>query len=226
VFTEQEIRAIADLCEKHGVYLISDEAYERIVFDGIDYFSPMALNKEFILGCYTLSKTYAMTGWRLGYIVCRDPGIAKMLRLGDYSQTAGVVTFLQHAGAEALDNAAAESAFLAPILQEYERRRDYLHDALSDIEGLPVNRPQGAFYFFPDFSAFVPGHVPAADRDQYVFQRFMEEGVATVFGSAFGKHFGGSIRLSFSCTGLADIDLGIRRMKVALEKCLEGVPLW
>jgi aspartate aminotransferase len=219
VFTELEIRSIADLCEKYGVYLISDEAYERIVFDGLDYFSPMALNKEFILGCYTLSKTYAMTGWRLGYIVCRDPKIARMLRLGDYSQTAGVVTFLQHAGAEALDNIEAEEAFLAPILVEYERRRDYLYDQLCTIEGLVINRPQGAFYFFPDFASFIPPHIPAQARNLYVFQKLMDEGVATVFGLAFGKHFGTSLRLSFSCTGIEDIDRGIKRMKVALEKC-------
>ena len=219
VFTESEIRSIADLCEKYGVYLISDEAYERIVFDGLDYFSPMALNKEFILGCYTLSKTYAMTGWRLGYIVCRDPKIARMLRLGDYSQTAGVVTFLQHAGAEALDNIEAEEAFLAPILVEYERRRDYLYDQLCTIEGLVINRPQGAFYFFPDFASFIPPHIPAQARNLYVFQKLMDEGVATVFGLAFGKHFGTSLRLSFSCTGIEDIDRGIKRMKIALEKC-------
>jgi aspartate aminotransferase len=219
VFTKEEITAIADLCEKHGVYLISDEAYERIVFDGIDYFSPMALNRDFIIGCYTLSKTYAMTGWRLGYIVCREPKIAKMLRLGDYSQTAGVVTFLQYAGAEALDNTAAEEAFLAPILIEYEKRRDYLYAELCKIEGLKVNRPQGAFYFFPDFSGFVPEHIPATTRTQYVFQKMMDEGVATVFGLAFGRHFSGSLRLSFSCTDMDDIARGIARMKVALEKC-------
>lgn len=219
VFTEVEIRAIADLCEQHGVYLISDEAYERIVYDGIDYFSPMALNKDFIIGCYTLSKTYAMTGWRLGYIVCREPKVAKMLRLGDYSQTAGVVTFLQYAGAEALDNTAAEAAFLTPILKEYEFRRNYLYDELCKIEGLKVNRPQGAFYFFPDFSSFVPAYVPATTRTQYVFQKLMDEGVATVFGLAFGRHFSGSLRLSFSCTDQADIARGIARMKVALEKC-------
>lgn len=219
VFTKEEITAIADLCEKHGVYLISDEAYERIVFDGIDYFSPMALNRNFIIGCYTLSKTYAMTGWRLGYIVCRDPKIARMLRLGDYSQTAGVVTFLQYAGAEALDNVGAEEEFLAPILVEYESRRDYLYEELSKIEGLVVNRPQGAFYFFPDFSAFVPPHITGQTANLYVYQKFMDEGVATVFGLAFGKFFGGSIRLSFSCTDKADIARGIARMKIALEKC-------
>jgi aspartate aminotransferase len=225
VFSETEIRAIADLCEQHGVYLISDEAYERIVFDGIQYFSPMALNKPFIMGCYTLSKTYAMTGWRLGYIVCRDPKIARMLRLGDYSQTAGVVTFLQYAGAEALDNTAAEEAFLNPILAEYERRRDHLYASLCAIDGLRVNRPEGAFYFFPDFSGFIPESVTGQARNLYVFQKFMDEGVATVFGLAFGRHFGGSIRLSFSCTDIADIDRGIRRMKVALEKCRENVPV-
>lgn len=218
VFTEEEIRGIADLCEKYGVFLISDEAYERIVFDGLTYFSPMALNKPFIIGCYTLSKTYAMTGWRLGYIICREPKIAKMLCLGDYSQTAGVVTFLQYAGAEALDNTVAEEAFLSPILVEYERRRDFMYDQLNAIEGLRVNRPQGAFYFFPDFSEFIPKTLTAQAANLHVFQKFMDAGVATVFGLAFGKHFGTSIRFSFSCTDVADITRGIERMKKALGR--------
>lgn len=218
VFTEEEIRGIADLCEKYGVYLVSDEAYERIVFDGLTYFSPMALNKPFIIGCYTLSKTYAMTGWRLGYIVCREPKIARMLRLGDYSQTAGVVTFLQYAGAEALDNTAAEEAFLSPILVEYERRRDFMYEQLNAIEGLRVNRPQGAFYFFPDFSEFIPKDLTAQAANLHVFQKFMDAGVATVFGLAFGRHFGTSIRFSFSCTDIADITRGIARMRTALGR--------
>lgn len=217
VFTKEEICRIADLCEKHSVYLISDEAYERIVFDEIEYFSPVSLNKDFIIGCYTLSKTYAMTGWRVGYIVCRDKKIAQMLRLGNYSQTAGVVTFLQYAAAEALDNLDAEAAYLQPILAEYELRRDYLYNALNAIEGLAVTRPQGAFYFFPNFSALIPSSLQGEEREKFIFNRFMEAGVATVYGASFGSHFGDNLRLSFSCTGIPEIEMGVARMKKALE---------
>lgn len=212
VFTEEEITRIVDLCEKYGVYLISDEAYERIVFDGIDYFSPSSLNKDFIISCFTLSKTYAMTGWRLGYLVCRDPKIIHMLRLGDYSQTAGVVTFLQHAGAEAITNVEAEKAYLDQVLAEYQYRRDLLYKELIALEGIEVTKPQGAFYFFPRVSQWVPAG-ETQEHGEYVFEALLKLGVAVVYGSSFGEYFKDNIRISYSCTDETLIRLALDRMK-------------
>lgn len=213
LFTEEEVRRIVDLCRRCGVYIISDEAYERIVYDGRSHFSPLSIDDPLILGAYTFSKTYAMTGWRLGYLVTRNPDIAKLARLGDYTQTAGVVTFLQHAGAEALRNRQEEEKALTLMVAEFQKRRDALYNGLRQIGGIQVEKPEGAFYLFPNFTKLMPSNLDAEKRKHYVYDRLMEKGIASVYGSAFGKYFDDNVRLSFSTTPLADITEAIERMK-------------
>jgi aspartate/methionine/tyrosine aminotransferase len=213
VFTEEEVRAIARLCRKHEVYLISDEAYERITYDGKRHFSPCSLDDDTIIGAFTLSKTYAMTGWRLGYLVTRNRDIARLMTLGDYTHTAGVVTFLQHAGKEALENRIEEEKALSAMLAEFHRRRNMLLHGLQSIDGIKVEKPEGAFYLFPNFTKLIPSHVPATERPTYIHQLLMKKGIATVYGSCFGKHFADNIRFSFSTTPVAVIEEGIARMR-------------
>jgi aspartate/methionine/tyrosine aminotransferase len=213
VFTEEEIRQIAGLCKLHEVWLISDEAYERITYDGRPHFSPLALDMENIIGCYTFSKTYAMTGWRMGYLVTRNKEIPRLATLGDYTQTAGVVTFLQHAAAEAITNHDEEARFLAEMIAEFRRRRDALCDGLSQIPGVKFDKPEGAFYLFPNFTPRIPSGLSGQDRALYVYSRLMEKGVAVVYGSCFGKHFGDNVRFSFSTTTVEKINEGVQRVK-------------
>ncbi|MCB9233103.1 MAG: aminotransferase class I/II-fold pyridoxal phosphate-dependent enzyme [Bacteroidia bacterium] len=215
VFTEAEVRRISDLCKANGAYLISDEAYERIMYDQVPHFSPAAILEDHIISCYTFSKAYAMTGWRIGYVVSKNPEVIRLGKLGDYSQTAGVVTFLQHAAAEAITNVEAEAEALAPMLEAYEARRDLLFEELNKIPGISVDKPQGAFYFFPDFGAFVPAEIQGEARKTYIFERLLEAGVAVVYGSCFGDHFTDNVRISFSATDLDEIRLGIRRIREA-----------
>ena len=216
VYSEADIRKIVSLCERHGVYVISDEAYERIVYDGIRYFSPLACHSPWVIGTYTFSKAYSMTGWRLGYLVTRNPEIARLIRLGDYTQTAGVVTFLQHAAAAAYNNVAAEEAAAQAMLAEFTRRRNALCDGLAQIPGVKVTRPEGALYVFPNFSALIPSDVSAQQRPYYVHELLMGAGIAGVYGPAFGGHFSENIRLSFSATPVSVIDNAVGRMKHVL----------
>jgi aspartate aminotransferase len=213
LFTEEEVRRIVDLCKKYNVFLISDEAYEHIVYDGRKHFSPLSFPYENTIGCFTFSKTYAMTGWRLGYLVTRNPVITKLMTLGDYTQTAGVVTFLQHAGKEALDNKVEEEKFLAGMIEEFQRRRDALYNGLRTIPGVEVEKPEGAFYLFPNFTKLIPASLTGQERSLHVFNKLMEKGVATVYGSCFGKHFGDNLRFSFSTTPLNKIAEGVERMR-------------
>lgn len=215
VFSKAEITGISDLCEKYGVYLIGDEAYERIILEEGSYFSPAAIEKPHIISCYTFSKTYAMTGWRVGYIVCRDTKINQLIRLGNYSQTAGVVTFLQYAAAEAVLNVEAETEALTPMIEAYKRRRDLLFTELSKLPGIQVTKPEGAFYFFPNFTALIPAHLTGKERQHYVFEKLMAEGVAVVYGSCFGQYFTDNVRISYSCTDEAQILDSIERIKRA-----------
>lgn len=213
VFTADEIRTIAELCQKHGVYLISDESYERITYGNSRHVSPLSLPMDNIIGCYTFSKTYSMTGWRLGYLVTRNTTITRLVTLGDYTQTAGVVTFLQHAGAEAINNRQEEQHFLEEMIKEFRSRRDLLYDGLRAIPGIQTDLPPGAFYLFPNFTALIPKDLTGDDRHLFIFKKLMEKGVAVVYGSCFGKHFGDNVRFSFSTTPKEKILDGLERIR-------------
>lgn len=219
VFTEMEVRRISALCKANGVYLISDEAYEQITFDGVKHFSALALNQPHIIGCFTFSKAYAMTGWRVGYMVCMDPQVIWLCCLGDYSQTAGVVTFVQHAAAAAIEKTKEEAEALGPMMRAYAERRDLLFTLLSEIEGLELNKPEGAFYFFPSFKKWIPETLKGEARQKFIFERLLEKGVAVVYGSCFGEEFSDHVRISFSGTTPNQIIKGVRRLKETLE-CL------
>lgn len=213
VFSEEEVRTIAELCSRYGVYLISDEAYERILYDGKKHFSPLSLPEDHIISAFTFSKTYAMTGWRLGYLATRNKAIPELIKLGDYTQTAGVVTFLQYAGKEALENRAEEEKAVSRMVAEFEKRRDVLYEGLRAIRGVQVERPEGAFYLFPNFTELIPPRLRPPDRNMYIYDLLMEKGIATVYGSCFGKHFGDNARFSFSTTPTAAIQEGLERTR-------------
>jgi aspartate/methionine/tyrosine aminotransferase len=200
-----------DICTRRGVFVIADEAYEKIVYDGGRHFSLARLPQDNIITVFTLSKTFAMTGWRVGYAVTRHARIAKLLRLGNYTQTAGVTTFLQYAAAEALGNLEESRRAVGAMVEEFQRRRDALYDGLKDLPGVALERPAGAFYMFPDFSGVIPRDLRGEERNQHVYRLLMEEGVATVYGSCFGRYFTDNIRLSFSATPVPLIHDAVER---------------
>jgi aspartate aminotransferase len=219
VFSKEEISAVVDICRRYNKFILSDEAYERITFEGKKHFSPMQLDYENIIAVYTFSKTYAMTGWRLGYLVCRNKKITNLIKLGDYTQTAGIPTFTQFAGAEALTNTDEENKTLESFHREFVMRRKALYEGLSAINGVQMPlKPEGAFYIFPDFSEFVPQGIPQEEKKFYIFKKLIEGGVATVYGSCFGKYFQNNLRFSYSTTDIKQIEEGINRIKNALLK--------
>jgi aspartate aminotransferase len=218
IFSKEEIEKIVEICRKYGVYILSDEAYERITFDGKKHFSPMQLDYENIIAVYTFSKTYAMTGWRLGYLVSRNKKLTNIIKLGDYTQTAGVPTYTQFAGAEALTNSKMEKESVDSFMKEFSLRRDALYEGLKSIDGikLPV-KPEGAFYIFPDFSEFVPQNISKEEGKLHVYKKLLDAGVATVYGSCFGNYFQNNLRFSYSTTNLDQIEEGLTRIRKALH---------
>lgn len=219
VFSKEEITAVVDICRRYNKFILSDEAYEKITFEGKKHFSPMQLDYENIIAVYTFSKTYAMTGWRLGYLVCRNKKITNLIKLGDYTQTAGIPTFTQFAGAEALSNTDEENKSMKEFHREFVLRRNALYEGLSAIDGVQMPlKPEGAFYIFPDFSDFVPRGIPQEEKKFYIFKKLIEAGVATVYGSCFGKYFQNNLRFSYSTTDIKQIEEGINRIKNALLK--------
>jgi aspartate aminotransferase len=200
VFAEAELLRIVEMCTRHGVFVIGDEAYEKIVYDGRRHYSLARVPQENVITVFTLSKTYAMTGWRVGYAVTRHPHVAKLLRLGNYTQTAGVTTFIQYAAAEALNNVEESRRAIAVMVEEFQRRRDALYEGIKDLPGVVMDRPAGAFYMFPNFTEVIPRDLTGEERNHHVYRLLMEQGVATVYGSCFGRHFTDNIRISFSAT--------------------------
>lgn len=211
VFTAEELDRIVEICTRAGAFVIADESYERIVYDGRRHVSLVSVPQDNVITVFTFSKTFAMTGWRLGYTVTRHEKVARLLRLGNYTQTAGVTTFLQFAGAEALNDVEQGDRAVAAMVAEFQKRRDVLYEGLRSIPGIGFTKPHGAFYMFPDFGALIPAEVRGPERRRYIYEKLMEHGMATVYGSCFGRHFDDNVRLSFSATPVPVIQEGMER---------------
>ncbi len=206
VFSKEELEKVSNICKKHGCFVLSDEAYCDIIFDGKKHTSMMEINENHIISVFTLSKSFAMTGFRSGYVVTKNKRVAELIKLGNYTQTAGISTPIQWASAAALNNKQERLSHIKSMVGELQIRRDALYTGLKSIQGIGISqKPEGAFYVFPDFSALGGGYE--------VYEKLMNKGVATVYGSCFGKHFENNIRFSFSATSLENIKDIVIRMK-------------
>lgn len=202
VFTREEAEAVARFAQERDLIVVADEAYEDLVYDG-EHVSIAALDgmMERTITCYTLSKSYAMTGWRLGYAVATEPWMTGLRKTLLYS-TNGVSTPTQWAALAAVTQ---ESDFLETSRAAYRERRDLLLAGLNEL-GLTCESPAGAFYAFPDVTRINPDSRVAAD---ILLERAQ---VATVPGIVFGAHGEGHLRFSFS-TSLETIQGGLDSLR-------------
>ena len=191
VFTREELQIIADLAEKYDTYVITDEVYEHILYapNRHVYFSTLPGMRKRTICCSSLSKTYSITGWRLGYSAAPAP-IAKAIQMIQDHTTSNVCTFAQYGGIEALTG---DQSFISDMRDEYDMRRQYVYSRLSAIPNVSVVEPQGAFYFFVDTSKLGLTSLNLCDK---LLERYK---VAAVPGIAFGNDKG--IRISY-CTTL------------------------
>lgn len=192
VYTRDELAALVEVVLRHNLYLMSDEIYEHLLYDGVQHVSPASLSAEAAARTIIVSgfaKTYSMTGWRLGTTVAPAP-IAKAIAELQSQTTSNATTFAQYGALAALREQDKTRAALATMLTAFDRRRKFLHTELNRIDGLSCLLAQGAFYLFPNISSFGLG-------DQEFCDRLLEEQkVAAVFGSAFGAE--GYLRLSYA----------------------------
>jgi aspartate aminotransferase len=202
VFTPEEAKAVAEFAQQRDLVVIADEAYEDLVYDG-DHFSIASLEGMFerTITCFTFSKSYAMTGWRLGYAVAPEPWMTGLRKAILYSSN-GVSTPTQWAGLAAMH---IDTAMLGQIRDQYRVRRDLLLSGLNDI-GLPCKPPAGAFYAFPDVTRISADSREAAD---ILLNRAQ---VATVPGTVFGAEGEGHLRFSFS-TSIETIEAGLDSLR-------------
>jgi len=202
VFTPEEAKAVAEFAHDRDLVVVADEAYEDLVYDG-EHCSIASLDGMFerTITCFTFSKSYAMTGWRLGYAVATEPWMTGLKKATLYSSN-GVSTPTQWAGVTALQ---IETSTLADITEQYRRRRDLLLSGLNEI-GLHCAPPAGAFYAFPDVSSINKDSREAAE---VLLNRAQ---VATVPGIVFGAEGESHLRFSFS-TSIETIEAGLDSLR-------------
>jgi aspartate aminotransferase len=213
VISEEELRRIAEIAGERGILILADECYSHFVYGGLRPFSLASLVPEYhnqVVVVGSLSKTYAMTGWRVGYCLAPEELIRSMLKIQSHC-TSNASSISQKAAVEALrgpQNSVRE------MLREYSSRRDFIVAALNAIPGIRCNWPDGAFYVYPNVSAFL-GKSGIHTTSDLCIRLLQEIYVAVVPGEAFGTQE--HIRISYA-TSKEQLAKGVARMRKFLER--------
>lgn len=217
IYTKDELRIISDILTEARIYCISDEIYEKIIYDGWKHTSIASLNpriKELTILVNGVSKTYSMTGWRIGYAAGPKEIIQAMSNLQSHS-TSNPTSVSQVAAIAALQSSQEE---VRRMVDEFQRRRDHIVKRLNRIPGISCLKPPGAFYAFPDISRIIgKSYNGKIIRDSISLAQLLlyEAKVAVVPGAAFGadEH----LRFSYA-TSMENIDKGLDRVEEFVKK--------
>jgi aspartate/methionine/tyrosine aminotransferase len=209
IFDRDILEQVAAICQKHGIIVISDEPYEHILFDGNNHVSIGSLDgmQDLTVSIFTLSKSYAMTGWRVGYVAAHKAIIAEMEKLMEH-MVSGVTSVAQRAALAAIEGS---QDCVRQMVKKYARRRDLLINGLNRIQGISCIKPESTFYAFPNISSF--------GMSSWEFARHMVENhkVAMVPGSIFGENGEGFVRISFA-TSSANLEEALKRIEKGVPK--------
>jgi aminotransferase len=211
IFDAEILQGIADLAIEKNFWVLSDEPYEHILFDGHRHISIAALDgmAERTISAFTLSKSYAMTGWRVGYTAAPKAIIDEMEKLMEH-MVSGVTAVAQRAALAAIT---ADQACVREMVATYDQRRHLVHEGLNAIEGVTCLKPESTFYAFANISA--------TGLSSWEFAKYLvkEHRVAVVPGSIFGRAGEGYVRLSFAANkealkeGIARIESGVAALR-------------
>ncbi len=218
-YTKEDLEEMTEILEEGNFYILTDEIYEKIIYDDFKFTSVASLSekiKDKTIVVNGHSKSYSMTGWRIGYAAGPERVIKEMAKVQSHSTS----------NASSISQAAAVEALLGPqnsveiMRREFERRRNFLHSEITKIPGVTCVKPMGAFYVFPNASSYF-GKTNSSVTIENSFDLAMyllnEAKVAVVPGSSFGAE--GFLRLSYS-TSMENLKEGILRIKTALSKLL------
>jgi aspartate/methionine/tyrosine aminotransferase len=209
VMTPDEIKKVAEICEKHDIYLLSDEIYGRLIFNNSKSFlSPSYIDKckERTIIINGFSKAFAMTGWRLGVAIGPEIVIEKMGLLVS-TIVSCVPTFIQRAGIEAI---LGDQTAITHMKNEYDKRRKILVDGLNSIDGITCIEPDGAIYAFPNITG------TGMSSDEFANFALEKAGVALLPGNNFGDAGEGYVRICYVNTS-ENIEKAIEKIKQALK---------
>ncbi|MBT5716555.1 MAG: pyridoxal phosphate-dependent aminotransferase [Opitutae bacterium] len=206
LYSHQEMEAIVELACRHDLLIMSDEIYEYLLYDNVEHFSPASFSPEAadrVITVSGFSKTFSMTGWRLGTLVA-NPTITKAVADLQSQTTSNATTFAQFGALAAMENWDQAMDAVQGMLIHFDRRRLKLLDGLQGISGITCQRSEGAFYLFPNISSY------GLSSEDFSARLLEEEKVAVVSGHAFGAE--GYIRLSYA-TADEIIENGLNRIR-------------
>ncbi len=215
IFDRETLQEIATIAAENDLTIVSDEIYRNLIFDGRQHLSIAMLDEETKARTILVdgvSKSYAMTGWRIGWLIGPRQFVAKCSSIQS-QQTSAPSSISQYAALAALTG---PQDCVARMRAQFEQRRNFFVKALGELEGIKCNTPPGAFYVFPDISAHLGRNLAGRqiDTSLQLAEYLLEEGlISTVPGAAFGAE--GFLRLSFACSA-EDIKRGLQRLKTAL----------
>jgi aspartate aminotransferase len=216
VYSQEEIEELAPVVEETDIYAIADRIYEKVIYNGAKHFSMGSIPavKDHVITVNGVSKAYSMTGWRIGFLGARKDIVAAAEKVQSQI-TSNASSISQHAAPAALTGPEDELRAMAP---EFLRRRDFIYEAVTSIEGIICNHPQGAFYLFPNvsscFGATYAGRVMNCGDDiaQFLLD---EEKVVIVPGSGFGSR--DHVRISYACS-LSELERAAERLERGFKK--------
>lgn len=214
VYTKEELQALADVLKDTDIWVISDEMYEKLIY-GVKFTSAGAISEDMLQRTITingLSKAVAMTGWRMGYLACKDKKLVKFMDNLQSQCTSNINSITQKASIVALKGEADSD--IEDMRSAFEERMRFASDAINNIQFLNVRQPQGAFYLFINISQ-LPQY--GADSMKLCKDLLTSQGVALVPGCAFGME--GFVRLSFACS-LEQLEEGVARISQFVKTLL------
>jgi aspartate/methionine/tyrosine aminotransferase len=209
VLHRSDLEELAEVALRHNLLLISDEAYEAFLYDGLEHTSVASFPgmREQVASVYTLSKTYAMTGWRIAYVV-GPPWLIDQMHKMQEDVVSCVATFVQRAAVAALEG---PQDCVSRMVGEFDVRRRFLVEALNEIEGIRCPEPKGAFYLFPNISAL------GRSSSEVAISLLETSKVVCVPGTAFGPRGEGYLRISYGAS-LEDLKEGVQRIRHGVEQ--------
>ena len=214
-YDRERLKELSQIVLKHNLWLISDDIYEKIVFDGFKFHNMLMVEPELYdrtIIAHGLAKTYAMTGWRIGFLAGPEKVARSAAKIQSHT-TANPCSISQKAAVAALNG---PQEVVGEMVASFTRRRDLVLELLADIPGLTCPKPQGAFYVFPDISAYIgkkSGDRLMATSDDIADYLLEKAGAAIVPGSGFSSE--NNLRISYAVSD-EDIERGLKRVKQAL----------